>query len=88
MTKLSNSQYSLCEAVSDISMSMGYYGFRFPDSRVSVSKSIEWAEEFEQKNKGREWDGEYLDEIDAFAVKKMREFVATGEAEVEKPLPE
>ena len=87
MTKLSNSQYSLCEAVSDISMSMGHYGFRYPDSRVSVSKSIEWAEEFEKINRDREWDGEYIDAIDAFSVKKMKEAIASEGAAVEKPLP-
>lgn len=30
----------------------------------------EWTDEFENLNKGREWDGEFLDEIDAFLIKK------------------
>lgn len=30
----------------------------------------EWTNEFEGFNKGREWDGEFIDEIFAFCVKK------------------
>lgn len=87
MSTLSKSQYSLCEAVSDISMLMGYYGFRFPDSRLGVSESIEWAQEFESLHNGRKWDGEYIEEIDAFAITKMKEAVTSGVATTEKPLP-
>lgn len=30
----------------------------------------EWTDEFEKKNKGRKWDGEFFDEIDIFLNKK------------------
>lgn len=30
----------------------------------------EWTDEFELLNKGREWDGEFYDEIDEFLIKK------------------
>lgn len=30
----------------------------------------EYTDEFEQKNKGREWDGEFFDEIEAFVKEK------------------
>lgn len=30
----------------------------------------EWTNEFEKLNEGREWDGEFYDEIDEFLVKK------------------
>lgn len=30
----------------------------------------EWTDEFEELNKGREWDGEFFDEIDEFLIKK------------------
>ena len=32
----------------------------------------DWAMEFEQKNKGREWDGEFLEEVDAFFEEKVK----------------
>lgn len=32
-----------------------------------------WANEFELKNYGREWDGEFFDEIDEFVKKKIEE---------------
>lgn len=33
------------------------------------------ADEFEQLNKDREWDGEFFDEIEAFMVQKSFEFL-------------
>jgi hypothetical protein len=32
-----------------------------------------WANEFEEKHKGREWDGEFFDEIDKFLDEKFSE---------------
>lgn len=32
----------------------------------------QWTNEFETKNKGREWDGEFIDEIQAFCEDKNR----------------
>ena len=32
----------------------------------------EWTMEFEQKNKGREWDGEFFEEVDAFFKEKVK----------------
>jgi hypothetical protein len=34
-----------------------------------------WTDEFEAKNKGREWDGEFFEEIDAFVEGKIKEYV-------------
>ncbi len=34
---------------------------------------IEWASEFEELNKDRQWDGEFYEEIDAFVTKKINE---------------
>ncbi len=31
-----------------------------------------WTNEFEVKNKGREWDGEFFDEIEAFCAEKNK----------------
>jgi len=32
----------------------------------------DWAMEFEQQNKGREWDGEFFDEVDKFFNLKIK----------------
>ncbi len=33
---------------------------------------IEWAKEFTDKNKGRDWDGEWYDELEEFFSAKMK----------------
>lgn len=33
----------------------------------------EWTSEFENENKGREWDGEFFDELEAFLNRKNSE---------------
>ena len=68
--------YSLCEAVADL---VWNYVADIKDGKISgpadsrelVHSCIEWAAEFEAKNKGREWDGEYMEEIDEFYLQKI-----------------
>jgi hypothetical protein len=69
--------YSLSEAVADLTwnltsdMEAGKVG-HIPDSREVIRLCIEWANEFEAKNAGREWDGEYMEAIDAFYTEKIK----------------
>ena len=67
--------YYLCEAVADIAMNMQAkeWEWKPEDSRRVISIIISWATEFENMNHGRIWDGEYMDEIDAFFEKKYKE---------------
>ena len=75
--KSSNKGYSLCEAVADLvwnyvcDIEKGKVS-QPADSRDLVHSCINWAAEFEAKNKGRVWDGEYLEEIDAFYTEKLK----------------
>jgi hypothetical protein len=69
--------YSLCEVVADLMWNLATdlesgKVAPIPDSREVVRRVIEWAEEFEAKNAGREWDGEYVEEIDAFYAEKTK----------------
>lgn len=32
----------------------------------------QWTDEFEELNKGREWDGEFFDELEAFLFRKNK----------------
>lgn len=59
------------EALADIAYEAGAAGFRLADSRATIPLFIQWAKEFCQINVGREWDGEYLEEIQAFTEAKM-----------------
>ncbi len=54
------------EAVADIARNFAHAQLIPEDSREFASKCVEWAEIFQKKNAGREWDGEYIEEIDAF----------------------
>lgn len=60
----------LCEAVFEFSQLWAYKvnkGETVPeDSREWFRLSLEWAQEFEKKNEGREWDGEFIDEAESF----------------------
>ena len=64
-------EYSICEAVADIAYIAGQHGYYGGNSRTDVDDIIKWAIEFDDKNSGRVWDGEYMEEIEAFAVEKM-----------------
>lgn len=46
----------------------------FADSRGHQDVLIGWANEFNFKNAGREWDGEYMDEIEDFYNVKIAPF--------------
>ena len=72
--------YSLCEALADLSLMVGHDLAtnsirRPPDSRELIRQLIEWADEFERTNAGREWDGEYMEAIGEFYQAKIRELV-------------
>jgi hypothetical protein len=74
--------YSLCETVADLALWAGHdlakgLWKRPPDSRELVRLLIEWSEEFERDNAGREWDGEYLEAIDSFYRQKIKELSQT-----------
>ena len=34
--------------------------------------AIDWTDEFQKKNKNREWDGDYFDEIEKFIDEKLQ----------------
>ena len=71
--------YSLCECVYDITTVMDEFKFEVEDSRERARLAIIWAEEFDQQNADREWDGEYMEEIEAFAISKIN--AANGDIE-------
>lgn len=41
-------------------------------SGQAMSDIIEWAKEFNNKNKGRDWDGEWYDELEEFFNDKIK----------------
>jgi len=47
----------------------------YPENEVGyierLNTVIAWAKDFEQQNEGKEWDGEYMDEIDTFLNLKL-----------------
>jgi hypothetical protein len=75
--------YDVNEAVCDIAMTVGFYMGKgrldleklenVDGSRGLVSWIIDKAECFEAANRGREWDGEYIEEIDEYSMECMRE---------------
>lgn len=40
-----------------------------------LNTCIQWAAEFEDINKGREWDGEWMDEVCSFVADKLKPIV-------------
>lgn len=44
------------------------------DSRSAMDVMLRWANEFNTLHHGREWDGEYMEEIDAFYLLKRDEY--------------
>lgn len=74
--QIDHKTYSLCEAVADLVMDMEDAIARNawqppPDSRERVALCIKWALEFEAQNADRVWDGEYLEEIHQFFLRKI-----------------
>jgi hypothetical protein len=70
--------YSLCEAVADLSASFIVMPKVPADSREMTRLCIEWAQEFEKIHGGREWDGEYIETIDAFFADKYDAWIAAA----------
>ncbi len=50
----------------------------FPDSRETFDTLLGWANEFNTKNVGRQWDGEYMEEVDDFFEAKVAELTRTA----------
>ena len=70
-------QYSLYEAISDISFIAGEDNYTSGNSRQDVSEFIEWAKEFEKKWKNKEWgidntDDDYMNTIAKFTYNKIQ----------------
>lgn len=83
--KTTPSSYSLCEAVADIAMNLALAPRHPEDSRETISLAIEWAEAFEAKNKDREWDGEYIEEIDAYFAACYAAWEKSGARSITNP---
>lgn len=66
MSALPESVYSLCEVVADLALNFASAEVKPENSRELARLIIEWAEVFEARHKDRDWEGEYLEEIDAF----------------------
>jgi hypothetical protein len=67
-------EYSLCEAVADISFLAGRADYYDGDSRTDIAMFISWAKEFEKKFLGVDWGFEldYIEEIQNFTDEKMK----------------
>jgi hypothetical protein len=60
---LENAKDKPCQLISELRMDGG---------RMALwDLANELTKEFENKNKGRKWDGEFYDEIDAFVESKL-----------------
>ena len=61
------------ETLADIAYLAGISRYYGGDSRQDIQDFISWSREFEELHKGEPWiDLEYLDEIEAFAMAKMK----------------
>jgi hypothetical protein len=74
---MDNKTYALCEAVADLSAMFALSPTLPGDSREMCRLCIQWADAFQQKNDGREWDGEYYDELEVFFEEAYAEWLAT-----------
>lgn len=83
--KAAKERYDFAEAVADLSAMFTNPDFapEVPeDSRETVRLVIEWAEIFQARNADREWDGEYLEEIEAFFRSQYHGQPWTGRSQV------
>jgi len=80
--ELSPQQRSLCETLTYMTAEiyqrdnmLDQYKKRFQMREMGFLELnlllVDWALEFEEQNEGREWDGEWMDEIDLFLDKKL-----------------
>ncbi len=83
---MNNPNFFLCEAVADLAVNFAVAEFHPDDSRELARLCIEWAEEFEKKNAGREWDGEYIEEIDAFFDVKYAAWMDSRASMIPNPI--
>lgn len=70
--------YHLCEAVADLACNFAHAEFTPDDSRELPRLCIEWAQDFEAEHAGREWDGEYIEAIDAYFAKRYDAWCASA----------
>lgn len=68
--------YALCEAVADLALAFSEKEKRPDDSREMIRLAIEWAEIFEARTRDREWEGDYLEAIDAFFADQYAAWLA------------
>jgi len=72
------------EISANIATVLGSDDFEYMDTKTTrlyheqgraamYDRAIELTDEFETKNEGREWDGEFFEEIDEFFIKKELE---------------
>lgn len=81
--------YSFGEAVADLARNFALKEWWPEDSREFTRLCVEWATEFEVLHHDRVWDGEYIEEIDAFFDKKYAELEAGRVLKLRNPhLPE
>jgi len=85
MSPLPEPAYSLCEAIADIAALFAVAPYRSRNSRDACLLSIEWAEIFESRHGDREWDGEYVEVIEAFFKEKYAEWLISGADVVPNP---
>ena len=63
----------LAENIAEIGYMVGYEKFRASqNSRDTNSAILEWADQFTSDNLDREWDGEWMDEIETFTFSKIK----------------
>lgn len=73
--------YEINEAVSDLTAMFHnptFAPFVPNNSRELVRLVIEWATLFESRNRDREWNGEYLEEIERFFIEQYKAWQAPG----------
>lgn len=72
-------QYSMYEAIVDITLQVSCRKFVSVNSRLLVEHIVEWAKEFERVNKDVEWgittEFDYIDAIEQFTDLKIKEAV-------------
>jgi hypothetical protein len=64
--------YLIVEAITEFLLEAKKNPPIFQDSAARYGIAHDWTNEFEKRNKGKEWDGEWRDEVQVFAKQKLR----------------
>ena len=72
--------FDLCEVVADLATNLTVSPHLPEDSREFTRLCIEWAEIFHVRHANREWNGEYMEEVDKFFAEQYEAWLASGEA--------